>query len=373
MGRKGGCHVKRRWAALALCCLLLCQLAVPPVRAVGDVYFVAAEESVLPLSDTTMPFWASGYLYVSTSVFTSFGISVINNTAKRMTVLEKDRRALLFDWEKGSAQDSSGNVLTPGVIQTGGRVFVPASTVAGFFGLSYSVTEVPNGYLVWLRSPDFGMSAKDFANAATYNMEERYSAYLKGSQTDPSPSTPSASTVPTEGTRIHLCVEADLRTGSLLDALDRAGGWATFYCSPDFLEENGSLLRRMTASGHTIGILADGADTEEAVEAQLLRGSEALYRATLGKTRLVYLRDGEESVSRTLEDAGWRCLTPTLDRTDYQPESASNASSLLRRVTARRGDVSVWLGTTASGAGVKEFVTSAQRAGHYCRALTETG
>lgn len=365
--------MKRRWAALVLCCLLLCQLAVLPVRAAGDVYFVAAEESVLPLSDATMPFWASGYLYVSTSVFTGFGISVINNTVKQMTVLEKDRRALLFDWEKGSVQDSSGNALFPGAIQSGGRVFVPASTVAGFFGLSYSVTEVPNGYLVWLRSPDFGMSAKDFANAATYNMEERYSTYLKGSQTDAAPSTPSASAVPTDGTRIHLCIEADQRAGSLLDALDRAGGWATFYGTPDFLEANGSLLRRMTASGHTVGILVDGADPEESMEEQLHRGSDALYRATLGKTRLVYLRDAEEGTARTLEEAGWRCLDPVLDRTDYKLESASNASSLLRRVTARRGDVSVWLGTTAAGAGLKEFVTAAQRAGHYCRALTEIG
>ena len=66
------------------------------------MYFVAAEESVLPVTDATMPFWANGYLYVPASVFTNLGISVINNTAKKMTVLEKDRRAMLFDWAKAS-------------------------------------------------------------------------------------------------------------------------------------------------------------------------------------------------------------------------------------------------------------------------------
>lgn len=30
-----------------------------------------------------------------------------------MTVLEKDRRAMLFDWAKGTAQDSSGSLFTP--------------------------------------------------------------------------------------------------------------------------------------------------------------------------------------------------------------------------------------------------------------------
>ena len=251
--------MKKRWAMGLLCCLLLFQLAFP-AKAAGSVYFVAAEESVLPVTDATMPFWANGYLYVPASVFTNLGISVINNTAKKMTVLEKDRRAMLFDWAKGTAQDSSGSLFTPGVIQSGGLVFVPASTVANFFGLQYSVTDVTNGYLVWLRSPDFGMSAKDFANAATYNMEERYNAYNRGATSSTPPNVPVTPSAPTRGARIHLCLEADQRTSGLLDALDRANGWATFYCTPDFLESNGELLRRMAASGHAVGILAESGE-----------------------------------------------------------------------------------------------------------------
>ena len=167
--------MKKRWAAGILCILLLFQLS-SPVQAAGKVYFVAAEESVLPLSDASMPFWHGGYLYVAASVFTSLGASVINNTAKGLMVLEKERRALLFDRNKGTVQDSSGTSYAPGAVQSGGTVFVPASMVAGFFGLQYSVTDVPNGTLVWLRSPDFGMSIRSFANAATYSMEERYRA-----------------------------------------------------------------------------------------------------------------------------------------------------------------------------------------------------
>ncbi len=362
--------MKKRGAAGLLCCLLLLLQLALPAKAAGSVYFVAAAESVLPVTDATMPFWANGYLYVPASVFTNLGISVINNTGKKMTVLEKDRRALLFDWAKGLAQDGSGNLLTPGVIHSGGLVFVPASTVASFFGLQYSVTDVPHGHLVWLRSPDFGMNAKDFANAAAYNMEERYNAYNKGTASSTSPSVPDTPAAPTRGARIHLCLEADQRASGLLDALDRANGWATFYCTPDFLENNGDLLRRMAASGHTVGILAEsGTDPAE----QLRRGNEALYRATLGKTRLAYVPDAEETELQALKDAGWRCLTPSLDRTDYKLEGSANANALLKRVSARRGDVSVWLGTTAAAAGLREFVIAAQTAGHYCRAMTEIG
>ena len=128
---------------------------------------------------------------------------------------------------------------------------------SNFFGLQYSVTDVTNGYLVWLRSPDFGMSAKDFANAATYNMEERYNAYNRDATSSTTPNVPVTPSAPTRGARIHLCLEADQRTSGLLDALDRANGWATFYCTPDFLESNGELLRRMAASGHAVGILAE--------------------------------------------------------------------------------------------------------------------
>ena len=111
------------------------------------------------------------------------------------------------------------------------------------------------------------------------------------------------------------------------------------------------------------------ADTAE----QLRRGNEALYRATLGKTRLAYVPDAEKTELQALEEVGWRCLTPSMDRSDYKLESSSNASALMKRVSARRGDVSVWLGTTASAAGLREFVISAQGAGHYCRAMTEIG
>lgn len=363
--------MRKKWAAGLLCALLVCQLALP-ARAVGSVYFLAAEENVLPLTDATMPFWANGYLYVPASSFTNFGISFINNTAKNMMVLEKDRRAMLFDLDKGTAQDSSGRLLPPAAIRSGSTIFVPASTVSNFFDLQYSITDVPNGYLVWLRSPDFGLNAVEFANAATYNMEERYAAYIKESgSASAATQTPSGTGAPPSGARIHLCLMADERTEGLLDALDRAGGWATFYCTPDFLEENGALLRRMTASGHTVGILLSG-DAEENIGEQLERGNEALWRAALSKTRLLCLPEGEETTLHALEEAGWRCLAADLDRTDYKLESASNAEALLKRVTARRADVTVWLGATASAGGLRAFITAAQQGGHYCRALTET-
>ena len=57
--------MKKRWAMGLLCCLLLFQLAFP-AKAAGSVYFVAAEESVLPVTDAICmyrplysPIWGS--------------------------------------------------------------------------------------------------------------------------------------------------------------------------------------------------------------------------------------------------------------------------------------------------------------------------
>ena len=139
------------------------------------------------------------------------------------------------------------------------------------------------------------------------------------------------------------------------------------------LAEDRGLALRPAAQADAAGAVIDGKHYLTGTAEQLRRGNEALYRATLGKSRLAYVPDAEKTELQALEEVGWRCLTPSMDRSDYKLESSSNASALMKRVSARRGDVSVWLGTTASAAGLREFVISAQGAGHYCRAMTEIG
>ena len=51
---------KRRLPALLALLAMLACLCPVPVRASGSVYFTAAGSYVLPLSDSTMPFWTGG-------------------------------------------------------------------------------------------------------------------------------------------------------------------------------------------------------------------------------------------------------------------------------------------------------------------------
>lgn len=385
--------MKRRIAAALLCLLLVFQMSAPPsARAADYLCFVAAGDNVLPLSDKTMPFWSGGYLYISSSIITgavrdALDVSCIRNQNQKRVVLysAKSAESLFFDWETDYATDKAGNVYRPGAIYKNGEVFVPAALVARLFGLQYSVTAVSTtvdgesvkGDLVWLRQSGHVLPASVFADAAASGaIPERYADYVKSKRVQ-EPETeavqqPVEDDVEVEGKRIYLCLTAGENTGTLLDLLDQYGGQAAFFCTPEFMEANGDLLRRMTVSGQAIGILADGEDPDRTVTEQLSAGNEALAEATFSKTRLAYVQNGGDKAAQAARDAGYRCLTPVLDRSGYRLQTVSNANSLLRRIAALRDGATVWLGDTASQNGLRAFLSAVGNAEGQCLAWNET-
>ena len=177
---------KRRWAALVLCLLLVLRTVVPVASAAENVYFVAAGGNVLPLSDSTMPFWNNGYLYIPASIFTGsvrqyFGITYNYNPSSQTAILYNGMgdHSLIFYLNESYTLDRDGNISYPGGLLRNGIPYVPAYLVARYFNLSYSVLEVKHGYLVWLRLPGFGLPEQDFVNAAAYPMATRYNDYVK--------------------------------------------------------------------------------------------------------------------------------------------------------------------------------------------------
>lgn len=377
--------MKKRAVTLVLCLLMMLQIAAPPARAEQSVYFVAVGSHVLPLTDATMPFWSGGYLYISSSIFTgvvwsAVGISHVPANARQPLILYSgEDRSLIFHLDKPYAEDPQGNTYYPGAVVRNGNVFVPASVVASYFGLQYSlIPNVEHGYLVWLRQPGYGLSDEEFAAAATYPMASSYAQYLKSKesaqQTTPTPTVPEEDeeeTPAVNGKNVYLCLEAGENTAQLLDVLDSAGEKASFFCSLEFLWTQGDLLRRMSASGHTVGILVDGEDSRSVTQ-QLHEGNEALWRATCTKTRLAYLENGDSTDLQAATEDGFRCIYPDLDRGSYSLTSTAQAEALLDRITARRGSVTVWLGEDVSAGGLRSFLSQAREAEDQCLPVTET-
>ena len=373
--------MRRKLAALLLCLLLVFQMSAVPSEAAGTVYFTAVNKNVLSLSDATMPFWSGGYLYVPSTIFTGvgrdLGVSYYPNNAKQTVppyVDDTIYSSLVFDLNKDYAIDNEGNMYFQKPIQRGGVIFLPISLIARCFGLLYSTVEVDRGYLVWVRNPDMDMEERYFADAARSRMDYEYSQYLRNQgtaaeETVPEQSEPSVVT----GQRIYLSMEAaeSAAVSSLLDTLDRYDAQAAFYCTAGFLEEAGDLLRRMSAAGQAIGLIADAADDRPVTE-QLEAGNRLLSQAASVKTRLAWIRNATAEAVAEAEAAGFCCLTPDLDRSAYPLSSTGAADTLFQRVTSRSGAVTVWLGDGANAAGLGSFLSAAEAADDRCLAMTET-
>ena len=375
--------VKRKLLAALACLVLLIQLAAPAAGAAGTVYFTAVNMSVLELSDATMPFWSDGYLYVPGSVFANYskelGVSYSYNAAKEKVTLYANgetMRYLLFDLNRDYAEDQAGNMYFQKPLVRGGVIFLPVSLVAQCFGLSYSTIPVERGYLVWVRTQAVELSERIFADAATYPMETRYNQYLKNQETDQSDggTTETDGTQSTSGQQVYLCIRAEDgdTVSALLDVLDQYDSQAAFYCTLDFLENEDALLRRMTATGQAIGIVADAAEAGWTVSEQLAAGNAALEAATCGKTRLARLENVSDQTAADVAAMGYCCLWPELDRSSYPLSDSSSASVLLRRVSGRGGAVSVWLEDGTTTAGLRAFLAGLQSSGDQCLAMTET-
>lgn len=376
--------MRRRAALVLLAVMMALGLSTLSAAAGRSVYFLAVNDTVLPLSDETMPFWENGYLYIPSTIFAGdvykeLEIGYIPNQSRQLLVLYTAGKSLHFPLGESYAQDTSGNSYYPGAVERNGIAFVPAALVAEFFDLSYSVTSVTGsgavssedrGWLVWLRQGSYNLTAAQFADAAVPQMRARYDQYVKSKETQSEevPTVPEETEESFPGKSVYLCLEASdgAQVEAVLDVLDAQGARAAFYCTEEFLNEEGGLLRRMAATGQTIGILADGEDPLE----QVRRGNEALYAATCGKTRMVYCKD--EGGRSTLEQAGYCCLAPDLDRASYGLTGAGAAQTLYQRLNTRRNDTSVWLGGNVTAAGLQSLIQQAENSGDRCRALTET-
>ena len=281
--------MKRRAAALILCLLLVFQLSLPPARAAGDrVYFTAAGSYILPLSDNTMPFWSGGYVYIPSSIFTgkgreALGVSQVLDSGQEWMTLYSVRKSLTYNFSDNCAMDNDGTVYYPGAILRNGTVFVPASTVSRYFDLLYSVIEVEHGSLVWLRQSSYGLSDKLYADAARHPMNSVYSDYIRARESaGPGDGSHGGGARPSdspedqeglEGKRIALCLKAGSDAAVLTDALESYGAGAAFFFTPEEMERQGGTLRRLTALGQSVGILADATDPDRTVAEQLEAGN----------------------------------------------------------------------------------------------------
>lgn len=372
--------MKKKALALLFCLLLVVQLAMPAAKAENLIFFTAMGESILPMTDETMPFISGNSLFIPSSIFTgsvrkALDVSYSGSISRGQIILYSGSHSLWFDLTQDYATDEDDNVYYPGAIVKNGQVFIPSALVARFFDLRYSITEVEHGYMMWMRKQDYALSDTVFADAASYIMESRYKEYLKTKEQQQPSQAPTTVEKEEEtvmdGKRIYLCFQHDESTSALLDTLDRASIQAAVFFTPEDMAESGDTLRRMITTGHSVGIQADAASETPLLE-QLAAANDALEDATCTRTRLVMVQNSTDEAKRAAEQAGYCVVTPNMDRTRYGLRTSDQAEYLVRRISDRQGSVTVWLGTSVNSTGLRSFLTKAAQAEGRCRALTET-
>lgn len=347
---------RRRIVQLLLAIVLVLGLSLTPASA-ATLYFTAVNDSVAPLTSDTMPFWSGGTLYVPYSIFDAslnkigvgLGLYTNYNRDSRTVTLFNLRQMLTFDLNSGTCRDDvTGTTYISRAIMRGGRPYLALNTVCSYFDLEYSynqLPDVPQGFLVRIKSNDAVMSDADFIDAAKNVINNRLREYTQSlnpaesTDSGTSPSTPPDPSGPTQAGKddsaAYLAFRCETGAGltDMLDALQGSECCAIFFLTPQLLEE-GDLVRRILGGGHSVGILADSGEALPLLE----QGGLALERAACARTTLAYAPGQREG----LEERGWVCWEETiLLRPDDTVSPNSFASSVVRRLGKR--DQAVYL------------------------------
>lgn len=300
-------------------CVLLC---LPQSTKAADLYFTSINDTLLPLTADSMPLWSSGVLYVPYNIFdkNTTGLNVDMNSSfnrsENIVRIYNLQKMLTFDINTGECWDDiTGEVFTGRAILRNGKPYLPLRTVCERFDLTYSYTAMEHGYLVRIKNDAVVLSDARFIDAAGNLIERRLREYNQSLVPTPSTTTPSTGGTENEddahpNVDTYLAFACDGAAGmeKILTSLSARDDLAVFFLTPELLEEQGDLVRRLLGQGHSVGVWAKGGTVEQARE-QMLQGNLALEEQAFTRTTLVL---AAKELRGALEDGGLVCWGETL-------------------------------------------------------------
>ena len=237
--------------------------------------------------------------------------------------------------------------------------------MCSFLGLTYSYLTVPQGILVRIKSSSNSLSdadlidtGKDTLNNRLWEYNNQNSAYTPPATDSPPlpPENNSPETIP-----LYLGVRCE-RGGSaaaLVNSFDAQSVRGLFFFSPEQLEAQDDLVRRLLATGHSVGLLLNGGTLDESRE-QLARGEGILREMACVRPSALLCPEDQR---KPLEEEGWVCWRETASvrpgvsaqeqarslrnqelvrlTLDDSTETASIAGSLLYQLKNRQFDIRI--------------------------------
>ena len=376
---------KRHILPLLLAAALFLGLARPLPASAAALYFTSINDSVAPLTSSTMPCWSGGTLYVPYTVFNAsqngvhvnLGLDTTYNRNTNTVTIFNLRQMLTFDLNSGICRDDmTGTTYSSRAIMRNGRPYVALNMVCSFFGMEYSYNQLPyinQGYLVRIKGPDTVLSDADFIDAARRLLNDRLRDYTQslspaetatpsGGGTASNPNGPTEVDGSNVATYLAFRCESAESLSAILTTLDGAGQYALFFLAPQVIEEEGDLVRRMLGTGHSVGILAPDGE-EETLE----RGRYALEELTHTRTTLAYV---PENARAGLEEKGWVCWEESLLLEPGDTVGgAAFANTVLNRLNGQRRTVYLTLSGDGNTARVLSTLLRQLNNSHYVVAI----
>lgn len=345
-----------------------------PARALT---LTAVNDTLLPLSDSTMPTRLGGELYVPYNVFSSLGVSASSDD--NVLNLSANGETLSFSTDEGYVYDQNLNSYSTPAYDMNGTVYVPVKLCCGKFGLSYSTLSA-YGETVLRITDGSASSDSSFASNQGSAIESAINAYKgitpsqpsdSGQTTTPQPVEPPIPEVEEQPTqkpaRIYLTfygAPTTAATPTILDALQSAGRLATFFLPTDPTTWPDDVIRRIVAEGHTPALLlnvSENTSTEDML-ASLSAANEQLNFLTGVSTRIVSSDSGCSKLTQaqrdTLVKAGYRLWDTTLDSGDDTQSAARAYATTAQKFAATTATVVLKLHHSRNTAQTVQLLTA---------------
>jgi len=305
--------------------IVLCMAVflVPAVsRAAVIPYFMAANDTLLPFDESTMPYVSDGEIFVPDKVFSQCGVFSLSSVESELVQLYGGGKRLYFNTAQNVTRDIDGNTVDCSPARRiGRRFYVPLDSVCEYFGLTCGKpieiprNIIPNEQMYVIRIISNAVfNDKTFVGINDTALLSSYNEYYApppppppptATPSTPSPSSspgvsvsPSPSETPSPTYRNVTVYLSFFNTGAgyaervlnTLNAPAATGCPSCFFVSADEIAANPELIRIISGSGHTVGIWLENGTYREYLEASAL-----LFEAAKAKT--VIISSGEKAAS----------------------------------------------------------------------------
>lgn len=365
----------KRWKRSAALVLVLTMLVtlLNTAQAAGNIYLTAVNENLLELTSDTMPTWSNGVLYVPYTVFDgsytgiNLGISSSYSRDEGTVTLYTLQQMVVFDLNRGTCYNPlTEQTLSGRAILRNGRPYVPVASVCSFFGLSYSVIDIDEGYIVRIKGSGVVLSDYSFVDSAKNSIRNRIRDYNQANQSQPTPGVlpptynpeepDTEITVPDDPvdtdvipTYLAFSCEDSQGLSEILDTLDSRNQRAIFFFDAQGLERQDDLIFRILGSGYSIGLIAQGRSTS-ATNRLLEEANQTLSQVAYTRTSVVLV---PESQREELEAEGWICWNETASAVPTQGVGTNTyANQVLKRISGNHTRVYLTLDASSETARV---------------------